>query len=143
MLACDVSHYPCSYENILLKKQIHSHTCYVSSIMLLLSICHHLLRGSIPVDIWDDLCIVQSNCEMLCYVSEYSNLASFFLQVLSPLYHQSKHFFEGGKAIKNEWDEFQIRVNPAFNDETEFHPQAVVSLMEQLIHISRVPDIIP
>jgi hypothetical protein len=101
--------------------------------MLLFGICQNILQRTKIEAFSSDLLAVQVNCEMLVSISESSASGLSFLQLLEPLYLQTKEVVEVVSGMTGMQGGDPMRSNSMVHYAPSFDPSVLVVLMGELI----------
>jgi hypothetical protein len=118
----------------------YSHASFLSSMMLMLSVCQHLLRQPGQQTISDDLSSVKFGCDMLNLICEDEPSASHFVQLLIPFYHRVHTISLGLPLIINQDQFSQMRLGAILNPRISLDPIPLTLLIGQIIDAIRIPD---
>jgi hypothetical protein len=108
--------------------------------MLLLGICQNILQRTNIEALSSDLLAVQENCKMLVSVSESSASGLSFLQLLEPLYLQTKEVVEVVSGMTGMQGD-PMRINSIIYGSPSFDSLVLVVLMGELIDALNIHSI--
>jgi hypothetical protein len=117
-----------------------SHACFLSSMMLLLSVCQNLLRQSGQETISNDLSKVQFGCDMLSSICDDEPSASYFVQLIIPFYHRVQSISLRLPLIPPQDQAAQMKLGAVLNHPMAFDPVPLTLLVGQIIDALRIPD---
>jgi hypothetical protein len=109
--------------------------------MLLLGICQNILQRTNIEALSSDLLAVQENCKMLVSVSESSASGLSFLQLLEPLYLQTKEVVEVVSGMTGMQGGDPMRINSIIYGSPSFDSLVLVVLMGELIDALNIHSI--
>lgn len=118
----------------------YSYASFISSDILILSICRSLLRIPDRDTILTDLSRVKSGLDLLASATNSSSTAAYFVRKLTPMYDQSKELASNFGALSHRWRDPRMSVHTVLNNHRLFDPSQVVVLLGEVVCALVIPD---